>query len=55
VVAHLSCLIQGPIHLALAFAIGMVSFDSGLTVAAAGCGPVSIAGSLTPQPIAGQW
>lgn len=35
VTAHLSGLMQGPIHLGLAFAIGAVAFDSGLAVAAA--------------------
>lgn len=43
VTAHLSGLMQGPIHLTLAFAIGAVSFDSGLAVVAA-C--LVIAGSL---------
>ncbi len=41
--AHLSGLMQGPIHLALAFAIGAVSFDSNLAVLAA---VLVIAGSL---------
>ncbi len=43
VTAHLSGLMQGPIHLSLAFAIGAVSFDSGLATVAV-C--LVIAGSL---------
>ncbi len=36
VTTHLSALMQGPVVLGLAFAIGTVSFDSGLSVIAAG-------------------
>ena len=43
VTTHLSGLMQGPIHFGLAFAIGALSFDSGLAVAAAA---LVVAGSL---------
>lgn len=43
VTTHLSGLMQGPIHLGLAFALGAASFDSGLAVTAAG---LVVAGSL---------
>ena len=36
VTSHLSALMQGPVVLGLAFAIGVVSFDSTLSVVAAG-------------------
>ena len=43
VTAHLSGLMQGPIHFGLAFALGAVSFDSSLATVAAG---LVVAGSL---------
>lgn len=43
VTTHLSGLMQGPIHFGFAFALGAVSFDSGLATAAAA---LVVAGSL---------